>query len=648
LARLKKTKTKVSLDSDLASLLKPAQKEEASGKEEESVKPPEALEEQPEELEEPEETAEVAEAEEEPEETAEVAEAEEEPEPEPETEAEAEEKPEEPAEVAEAEEEPEPEPETEAEAEEKPEETAEVAEEEEEPEGVSVKIEGEDTAGRDPFDADFEDSFDSLLDEEGAEVTPVKRGVELLSDGEPDSAVSREDMDASMEAALVAEEAAAAVDEVFGAPQEQADEQVDEPADISDGSLDVQGEEEIIGLDDDLLELDAEELGLEELESDDPDFYRGEPIMPGPPPPPVVGSDGQGVSDAIEDDLDEGGLDASLGLNDFEDISKDPEDFGPPAVADLGDVQPAKQREVTFEGNDADVESDLSAAFDNIRTDADLKVPREQGGEEGDDVGFGFAWEKASKDSGARLKADLPEFDFDFEATGSRKNDPLQNRDEAIKRTNELDVEFKDISPDSFSDESPSDPLVFAEGEEVSPEEEGEVRKDLVVPSEDGDLGVEEMGKIDGVLGVDDMTEKDYASADLLDIGSDDSFDEAPTTVDMLTDAKKEVEEMKAQERMSSEGLSGFDDANSIGQDEEKKDDDDGAEKEAHETINKVDGEDVVAIEGGAEGIIKEVDVESDDLSEEQSPDDSEDESDEGEKAGKKKGFFKRIFGRKE
>ncbi len=188
--------------------------------------------------------------------------------------------------------------------------------------------------------------------------------------------------------------------------------------------------DEVVVLDaeENLDSLLVEEAPLDPLEELD---YRGEPIVPKPPTPPPLRKDSS--------------------IDDFDDLSKEHSGrvLEPPAVADPGTGSEPERRDLGLGDDDGAVESDLSAAFENIRTDVRSMVPDsashqprptepgldgsedfvEQGTGDQEAVpekevsdsqasqssSIGFVWELGELPQVER-QVDVPQFDFDWDA----------------------------------------------------------------------------------------------------------------------------------------------------------------------------------------------------------------------------------------
>ncbi len=179
-------------------------------------------------------------------------------------------------------------------------------------------------------------------------------------------------------------------------------------AEKAPGAQESGGEEEVLA-DEDLEALLVEEEPADALLELD---YRGEPIVPRPPPPPEIRPSQQEV------------------LSEFEELSKEHTGrlLEPPAVAEEGASPPVRDG---FAEQVGGVESELSAAFDEIRTDVREAFEADQdetqvephseetssaGGGDAKTAGkgIGFLWE--TSEPPAERKVDVPQFEFDWDA----------------------------------------------------------------------------------------------------------------------------------------------------------------------------------------------------------------------------------------
>ena len=465
------------------------------------------------------------------------------------------------------------------------------------------------------------------------------------------------DAEAAEQAARAAEEAALAVDEMLtlGVPEEAepvGDKEA--PRGIDTREMPLTDEREVIefeaeapeGISDkDLVELDLGEVEIEEAENEELGDYRGEPIMPEPPPPPI----------------------------------KEADDFGPPAVAEHSGVEAARQNEVDFMGDDDEVESDLSAAFENIRTDAEISADSFQPVSEAEE-GFGFAWEKDSRRDETRVKAEVPEFEFDFELTDAKRKE--KSLDQEVEGAGENP--FKGSSaPLEEAQEGPKEPeealggeveealgtLDVVERPSDSAEEDPSVEKPAVEKAKLGEVGSVEgeppAESVEPALKGGEPTPDGLESAPddppLADVGA---FDDGPTVVDITPELESAGGKAGATPRGVGGGQGGAEgdgaDA-SLKQGLEASVEEEGSKesveaKEAEDVVNDlVSGAQGESLEegGGADGEEEDEEGEGESVEEgskggEESGDSEEgDEAENGEKKKKKKkGFFKRIFGK--
>ncbi len=196
---------------------------------------------------------------------------------------------------------------------------------------------------------------------------------------------------------------------------------------VAEEVVDRLNSDELVVLDDvdGLEELIVDESPLDVVEED----YRGEPIIPKPPTPPPLRDEG--------------------GLNEFEELSREHTGrvLEPPAVAQLGTESSPGIAEPGLGPDDRAVESDLSMAFENIRTDvramsgesiqsedeaeneeeeehpepasldeqAELIDTKDESDSHSQSSTVGFVWELGDLPQVER-KVDVPQFDFDWDA----------------------------------------------------------------------------------------------------------------------------------------------------------------------------------------------------------------------------------------